>query len=160
MICRLVVPPQGFEHFDVISVVDKSTDHGKLLLICLFCFVLFLFFHNNIHESFDVLFQSIKVSRRIASVMLCRIVVPQQSFEHFDVISMVDKSTDHGKLLLTCLFVCFFFEMTLKVFITSISIEVCRRIASARKKETNCATVTLFPWNVNWSVLLSKIAVN
>ena len=24
----------SFEHFDVISMVDKSIDHGKLLLIC------------------------------------------------------------------------------------------------------------------------------
>ena len=24
----------SFEHFDVIPVVDKSTDHGKLLSIC------------------------------------------------------------------------------------------------------------------------------
>ena len=37
------------------------------------------------------------------------------------------------------------FIVTLKVFMTSISIEVSRRIASARKKETNCATMTSFP---------------
>ena len=24
----------GFEHFDIISMVNKKTDHGKLLLIC------------------------------------------------------------------------------------------------------------------------------
>ena len=44
MICRLMVPPQSFEHFDVISVVDDSTDHGKLLLICLFVLFCFSFF--------------------------------------------------------------------------------------------------------------------
>ena len=31
---RLVLPPQRFEHIDVISMVDKSTDHEKLLSIC------------------------------------------------------------------------------------------------------------------------------
>ena len=46
------------------------------------------------------------------------------------------------------------FIVTLKVFMTSISIEVSWRIASARKKETNCATMTSFPWSLNWSVLL------
>ena len=35
---------KGFEHFDVISMVDKDKDHGKLLSICFF---------NNI-DSFDV----------------------------------------------------------------------------------------------------------
>lgn len=52
------------------------------------------------------------------------------------------------------------FIVTLKVFMTSISIEVSRRIASARKKETNCATMTSFPWSVNWSVLLWKVALD
>ena len=104
MICRLVVPPQSFEHFDVISVVDKSTDHGKLLLICLF--VCFVFFTISLKVLTSI---SVEVSRRIASAMLRRLVVPQQSFKHFDVISMVDKSTDHGKLLLTCVLVSLFF---------------------------------------------------
>ena len=108
MICRLVVPPQSFEHFDVISVVDKSTVHGKLLLICLFVLFCFCLFTITLKVLTSI---SVEVSRRIASSMLCRLVVPPQSFEHFDVISrsMVDKSADHGKLLLTCLFVCFFF---------------------------------------------------
>ena len=66
MICRLVVPPQSFEHFDVISVVDKSTDHGKLLLICLF--VCFVFFHNII-ESFDVYFSRSFSKNRERDVM-------------------------------------------------------------------------------------------
>ena len=35
---------KSFEHFDVISMVDKDKDHGKLLSICFF---------NNI-DSFDV----------------------------------------------------------------------------------------------------------
>ena len=52
------------------------------------------------------------------------------------------------------------FIVTLKVFMTSISLEVSRRIASARKKETNCATMTSFPWSLNWSVLLWKIALD
>ena len=37
---------QSFKHFDVISVIDKSIDHGKLLWIV---------FHNNV-DSFDVNF--------------------------------------------------------------------------------------------------------
>ena len=37
---------QSFEHPDVISMVDKITDHGKLLSIC---------FYNNI-DSFDIHF--------------------------------------------------------------------------------------------------------
>ena len=52
------------------------------------------------------------------------------------------------------------FIVTLKVFMTFISTEVSRRIASARKKETNCATMTSFPLSVNWSVLLWKIALD
>ena len=131
MICRLVVPPQSFEHFDVISVVDKSTDHGKLLLICLF--VCFDFFTISLKVLTSI---SVEVSRRIASAMLCRLVVPQQSFKHFDVISMVDKSTDHGKLLLTCVLVCFvlffFSKCHCKFSLTSISVS--RRIASARSE--------------------------
>ena len=35
-----MVSLQSFVHFDVISMVHKSTDHGKLLSIC--------FFYNNI----------------------------------------------------------------------------------------------------------------
>ena len=31
---RLVVPLEFFRHSDIISVVDKSTGHAKLLLIC------------------------------------------------------------------------------------------------------------------------------
>ena len=31
---RAAVSLQSFEHFDVISIVDKSTDHRKLLSIC------------------------------------------------------------------------------------------------------------------------------
>ena len=31
---RAAVLLQSFEHFDVISIVDKSTDHRKLLSIC------------------------------------------------------------------------------------------------------------------------------
>ena len=39
---------QSFEYFVVISVVDKSTNHGKLLSTC--------FFYYNI-DSFDVHFR-------------------------------------------------------------------------------------------------------
>ena len=33
---RLVVSLQSFQHLEVISMVHKSTDHGKLLSICFF----------------------------------------------------------------------------------------------------------------------------
>ena len=86
-------------------MVDKSTDHGKLLLMCLFVLFCFCFFTITLKVLTSI---SVEVSLRIASAMLCRLVVP--SFKHFDVTSMVDAGTDHGKLLLTCLFVCFFFS--------------------------------------------------
>ena len=53
-------------------------------------------------------------------------VLSLQSFEHFDVISMADDRTDHGKLLSIC-----FFTMTLTL-LTSISVEVSRKIARER----------------------------
>ena len=35
-----VVSLQSFEHFDVIAMVDKSRDNGKLFTICLFFLLL------------------------------------------------------------------------------------------------------------------------
>ena len=70
-------------------------------------------------------------------------------FEYFVVISMVDKSTNHGKLLSTC-----FFTITLTV-LTSISVDVSLKFARRIKRKTNYVTITSFPW----SVLLPNIAV-
>ena len=61
-------------------------------------------------------------------------VVSLQSFEHFDVFAMVNKSTDHWKV---------------------VEVVVFRKNARARKKNTNCTTVTSF----SWSVLLLTIAL-
>ena len=72
-----------------------------------------------------------------------------QSFEHFVVISMVDKSTNHGKLLST-----FVFTITLTV-LTSISVEVSLKFARSIKRRTNCATSTTFPQ----AALLPNIAL-
>ena len=52
-----------------------------------------------------------KCSKLIGTTLL-RLVVSFLSFEHFDVISMVDMSTDHGKLLSI-----FFLTITLTVFV-------------------------------------------
>ena len=62
-----------------------------------------------------------------------RRVVSLRSFEHCDVISIVDKSTDHGRLLSICF-------LTLTV-LKSISVEVFRKIANAKKRRTNCITI-------------------
>ena len=37
-----VVSLQSFEHFDVIAMVDKSTDHWKVAVILLFLFTITL----------------------------------------------------------------------------------------------------------------------
>ena len=37
-----VVSMQSFEHFDVIAMVDKSTDHWKVAVILLFLFTITL----------------------------------------------------------------------------------------------------------------------
>ena len=37
-----VVSLQNFEHFDVIAMVDKSTDHWKVAVILLFLFTITL----------------------------------------------------------------------------------------------------------------------
>ena len=63
---------------------------------------------------------------------------------------MVDKSTDHGKLLSIC-----FFTITLTVLV----VHVRRLFAENRlweRKKTSSATFTSFPW----SVLLSTIALD
>ena len=77
-----------------------------------------------------------------------RRAVSLQSFEYCDVISIVDKSTDHGKLLSICF-------LTLTV-LTTISFEVSRKIAHAKKRKRTYATITPFPW----SVVLSSIALD
>ena len=63
---------------------------------------------------------------------------------------MVDKSTDHGKLLSIC-----FFTITLTVFVVHV-----RRLFAENRlwetKKTSSATFTSFPW----SVLLSTIALD
>ena len=53
--------------------------------------------------------------------------------EHFDVISMVDKSKDHGNMD--------------SFFLASVSVEVSWKIARIRKRKTNCSTITSFPWS-------------
>ena len=45
---------QSFEHFDVIAMVDKSRDNGKLFTICLFFFVVAITLTVlNLHCSFS-----------------------------------------------------------------------------------------------------------
>ena len=61
-----------------------------------------------------------------------------QSFEHFDVISMVDMDKDQAKNVVN---LCFFFSITLTV-LTSISVKVSWNIARERKRKTNCFTIT------------------
>ena len=63
-------------------------------------------------------------------------MVSLQSFEHFDVISMVDDSTGHGKLFSIC-----FFIVTLTL-LTSITVEVSRKISRERKSKTTITSVT------------------
>ena len=66
--------------------------------------------------------------------------------EHFDVtcISMVDKSTDHGKLLL----ICFWHLFSLK-FLAKLD-------RGEGEKQNNCATFMSFPWLVHfYQALLS-----
>ena len=72
-------------------------------------------------------------------------VVSLQSFEHFDVIAMVDKSTDHWKVVVDL-----FFYNNLDGF----EVVVFGK-RHAREKNTNCTTVTSF----SWSVLLLTIAL-
>ena len=62
-------------------------------------------------------------------------MVSLQSLNHFDLISMVNKRIDHGKLSLC------FLQLHWNVLM-SIPVEVNRRSARARKKETNCAIFT------------------
>ena len=52
----------------------------------------------------SVLLSTIEMSKysKLCSETTCLQLRFYLSFEHFDVISMVDKSTDHGILLLTC----------------------------------------------------------
>ena len=45
---------------------------------------------------------NVKISKLYSKTARLRLVLPLQSFEHIDVISMVDKSTDHEKLLSIC----------------------------------------------------------
>ena len=59
------------------------------------------------------------------------------SFEHFDVISMIYKNSNHGKCLSICFLFVFFFTRTLTV-LTSFS--------CLRKEKRNCATFTSLPW--------------
>ena len=73
-------------------------------------------------------------------------VVSLQSFEHFDFIAMVDKSTDHWKVVVDL-----FFYNNLDGF----EVVGFRKNARARKKNTNCTSVTSF----SWSVLLLTIAL-
>ena len=68
-------------------------------------------------------------------------MVSLQRFEHFDVISMVDRSTDHGKLL------SIFFTIIVTV-LASTSVEIPRKMVRGRKRTTNWATITSFPWSV------------
>ena len=71
-----------------------------------------------------------------------RQVVSLQSFQHFDIISMDNKSTDLGKLLLI------FFTIPLTVLMP-ISVEISWKILCQRKGKTNCAAnITSFPWFV------------
>ena len=59
-----------------------------------------------------------------------------QSFEHFDALFMIDKSIERGKLFL--IFPSLFMSML---------VEDSRKIALARKRKTNCAIITSFPWS-------------
>lgn len=69
-------------------------------------------------------------------------MVSWESLENFDDISVVHKSTDHGKLLLICFF-CFFRNNT--DIVTPVSIKVSRKITCTRKRTTNCPTIISFP---------------
>ena len=109
----------------------------------------------NILENRGILNKSTRIFHGLYSDQPQKWRQPIQNFamlhlplEHFDVtcISMVDKSTDHGKLLSIC-FWC----------LHCISIEVSCKIGCRRRK-TNCATVMSFPWSVH--SFLSSIALN
>ena len=71
-------------------------------------------------------------------------MVSLQSFEHFDITSMVDKSTDHLKLLSIC------FLQYHQQLLTSICDDF------SCMQQANCATIASFPW----SVLLSNIVLD
>ena len=49
MVCE-VKPKRFFEHSDIISMVDKSTDHAKLLFICQ------VVSKNHSHRNFSVVY--------------------------------------------------------------------------------------------------------
>ena len=74
--------------------------------------------HRNDVKTFQIQVQPSR--RRLVSL---------QSFEHFDVISTVDKSTERGKVLSIC-----FFTIILTV-LTSTSFEVSQKIATVGMRE-------------------------
>ena len=77
-------------------------------------------------------------------------VVSLQNFEQFDVISIVDKRTEHGKLLLIC-FLQYYWQ-----FSCPFLLKFRKKIECVRKRKRNCTTITSFPG----SALLSNIALD
>ena len=77
-------------------------------------------------------------------------VVSLQNFEQFDVISVVDKSTEHGKLLLICL-LRYHWQLSCPFVLKFL-----KKIECARKRKRNSANITSFPR----SVLLSNKALD
>ena len=91
-----------------------------------------VYLSNQQQFPWSVLLLTIEMTSKCSKTTSCRRVVSLQSFEHFDVISMVNKSTDHGKLLSVC-----FFTTTLAV-LTSISIAIFWKMC-AQKREKQIA---------------------
>ena len=79
---RRLVSLQGFEHFDVIALVDKSRDNGKLLTIC-FVFIFCI----------DLDGLELVVFRKDASEEKCKL---KYKLPHHHVILTVCTLIDHG----------------------------------------------------------------
>ena len=95
------------------ATFDKSTDHQNNMMVAQFVFP-FLARQNNLPKNFNRngcqnfrCYCKKQINKNVPwSVLLSNIeMMPKWfplSFENYDVISMDDCSTDHGKLLLIC----------------------------------------------------------
>ena len=90
----------------------KSTDHGNDVMMAQFAF-LFLSrasFRETSREMDVKIVNGMEITNGQQFYMVCTLIDHTNdvkmsktlSFEHVDVISMVDKNTDHGKLLSIC----------------------------------------------------------
>ena len=107
-----------------------------------------VYLSNQQQFLWSVLLLTIEMTSKCSKTTSCRRVVSLQSFEHFDVISMVNKSTDHVVVRL-------FFYHNIDSFDVYFNCNFLEN-AHPKKRKTNCATITSFPW----SVLLSNMALN